>query len=45
MFPNEMKVPATPVEAWQSAFNYAFGFQLKLLYGFFGLNVEEKKNG
>jgi hypothetical protein len=44
MFPTEIKnIPATPVEAWQASFNYAFGFQLKLMYGFFGLSQETKK--
>lgn len=37
-------IPATPVDAWQAGFNYAFGFQLKLIYGMFGLNTEPKKD-
>ncbi|HEX5393565.1 MAG TPA: hypothetical protein VFW68_09800 [Rhodocyclaceae bacterium] len=45
MFPKEIKtIPATPIEAWQAGFNYAFGFQLKLMYGFFGLTSERKKD-
>lgn len=37
------RVPASPFDAWQAGFNYAFGFQIKLIYGLFGLNPDRKK--
>lgn len=35
-------LPITPVEAWKSGFDYAFGFQIELFLGLFGLRAKKK---
>ncbi|GAB2181593.1 hypothetical protein DLREEDagrD3_18160 [Denitratisoma sp. agr-D3] len=41
--PNEETPLPSPMAAWTSGFNYAFGFQIKLMLSFLGLDSDKNK--